>query len=79
MTMTATQIEQLDRDGYAILPDFLSPALLAELRVRVLELFAEEGDQAGSEFKQEPHTQRLANCVDKGEVFLRCMADPTVR
>ena len=29
MTMTATQIEQLDRDGYAILPDFLSPALLA--------------------------------------------------
>lgn len=79
MTMTATQIEQLDRDGYAILPDFLSPALLAELRERVLALFAEEGDQAGSEFKKEPHTQRLANCLDKGEVFLRCIADPAVR
>ncbi len=79
MTMTAAQLDQLDRDGYAILPGFMSPTLLEELRTRVAELFAEEGDQAGSEFKKEPHTQRLANCLDKGDVFLRCIADATVR
>lgn len=79
MTMTATQFEQLDREGYAILPGFMSPALLEELRTRVAELFVEEGDQAGSEFKKEAHTQRLANCLDKGDVFLRCIADPVVR
>jgi ectoine hydroxylase-related dioxygenase (phytanoyl-CoA dioxygenase family) len=77
--MTAAQLEQLDRDGYLILPDFMSPALLAELRARVDELFRAEGDQAGSEFKKEPFTQRLANCLDKGDVFMQCIADPTVR
>ncbi len=76
--MTDAQREQLERDGYLVLPDFMSPELLAELRTRVEELFVEEGDQAGSEFKQEPFTKRLANCVDKGEVFLRCIADEEV-
>jgi hypothetical protein len=77
--MTAAQRQQLDRDGYLILPDFMSPALLAELRTRVDEQFAAEGDQAGSEFKQEPFTRRLANCLDKGDVFMRCIADPAIR
>jgi len=77
--MTAAQLEQLDREGYLILPDFMSPEMLSAMRSRIAELFAEEGDQAGSEFKKEPFTQRLANCVDKGEVFLRAIADPTVR
>lgn len=77
--MTPAQFQQLDREGYLILADFMSPALLEELRSRVEELYAEEGDQAGSEFKQEPFTRRLANCLDKGEVFLRCIADHEVR
>lgn len=77
-SMTDAQREQLERDGYLVLPDFMSPALLEELRTRVETLFVEEGDQAGSEFKQEPFTKRLANCVDKGEVFLRCIADEEV-
>lgn len=77
--MTPAQRLQLDREGYLMLPNLMSPALLEELQLRVRDLFAEEGDEAGSEFKQEPHTRRLANCLDKGEVFLRCIADPAVR
>jgi ectoine hydroxylase-related dioxygenase (phytanoyl-CoA dioxygenase family) len=44
------------------------------LRARILELFEEEGDRAGSEFKTEEHARRLANLVDKGEVFRRAIA-----
>jgi hypothetical protein len=66
--MTPSQREQLDRDGFAILNGFMGDALLAEVRERVEELFAMEGEGAGSEFKQEEQTRRLANLVDKGEV-----------
>jgi ectoine hydroxylase-related dioxygenase (phytanoyl-CoA dioxygenase family) len=47
----------------------MSPELLATIRARVDELFAQEGDRAGSEFKQEPGARRLANLVNKGRVF----------
>ena len=76
--MTAAQLTQLDSQGYLVLPNFLSPSLLARLRARIAELFVEEGDQAGSEFQSEPHTRRLANCLDKGEVFIDCIADPAI-
>lgn len=70
--------EQLDRDGYLVLEDFMGDRLLAELRDRVEELFLSEGDDAGSEFKQEEQTRRLANLVDKGEVFGRAIAMPEI-
>ena len=38
-------------------------------------LFAEEGDQAGSEFKQEPGARRLANLVNKREIFQQVIAN----
>ena len=41
------------------------------MRERVEALWAEEGDAAGSEFLLEPGTRRLANLVDKGDVFAR--------
>jgi hypothetical protein len=52
--------------------------LLARLRRRVDELFAQEGDQAGAEFKPEPGCHRLANLVDKGDVFRAVIAHPRV-
>ena len=76
--MTAAEREQLDRDGYLVLENFMSASLLDELRGRVAELFAIEGDQAGAEFKQEEQTRRLANLVDKGEVFGRAIAMPEI-
>jgi ectoine hydroxylase-related dioxygenase (phytanoyl-CoA dioxygenase family) len=56
----------------------MSAELLEGLRRRVDELFAEEGQRAGSEFKQEPHARRLANLVNKGEIFERAIATPEV-
>jgi hypothetical protein len=64
---------RLSRPG-ALLPG----ALLARLRRRVDELFAQEGDQAGAEFKQEPGCHRLANLVDKGAVVRAVIAHPRV-
>src|SRR5215472_7468512 len=69
---------QLDECGYLVLPDLMDPALLEDVRARVEELFAEEGAQAGAEFKQEPYARRLANLVDKGEVFERVILTPGV-
>ena len=70
--------EQLDRDGYLVLENFMGDRLLGELRDRVEELFLCEGELAGAEFKQEEQTRRLANLVDKGEVFGRAIAAPEI-
>jgi ectoine hydroxylase-related dioxygenase (phytanoyl-CoA dioxygenase family) len=48
------------------------------LRARILELFDQEGERAGSEFKTEEHARRLANLVNKGEVFRRAILLPPV-
>jgi ectoine hydroxylase-related dioxygenase (phytanoyl-CoA dioxygenase family) len=66
--------EHLDRDGYLVLENFMGEPLLAALRERVAQLFQIEGQQAGAEFKQEEQTRRLANLVDKGEVFEQVIA-----
>jgi ectoine hydroxylase-related dioxygenase (phytanoyl-CoA dioxygenase family) len=56
----------------------MGPQLLNELRRRIHELYDEEGDRAGSEFRTEAHAHRLANLVDKGEVFGRAIVVPRV-
>lgn len=76
--MTTQQKHQLDELGYVELPHFMSTALLQRLRMRVDELFALEGEQAGSEFRQEPGSQRLANLVAKGPVFEEIVSMPEV-
>jgi ectoine hydroxylase-related dioxygenase (phytanoyl-CoA dioxygenase family) len=70
--------QQLDEHGYVVLEHFIPPDLLNGLRARILELFEEEGDRAGSEFRTEAHAHRLANLVDKGEVFRRAIVLPPV-
>jgi ectoine hydroxylase-related dioxygenase (phytanoyl-CoA dioxygenase family) len=74
--MTGHERQQLDAHGYVLLENFMDAALLAELRQRILELFDEEGDRAGHEFKTEEHARRLANLVDKGDVFRRAIVLP---
>jgi ectoine hydroxylase-related dioxygenase (phytanoyl-CoA dioxygenase family) len=76
--MTAAEREKLNEHGYVVLPGFMSAELLAELRRRVDELFEAEGENAGSEFRKEPGSRRLANLVAKGEVFERMVALPEV-
>ena len=76
--LTAAQRRELDELGFLVIENYLSPAKLRELRTRIGELFVQEGDQAGSEFKYEPGARRLANCVDKGEIFEECVVMPEI-
>lgn len=76
--MTPSEKQQLVELGYVELPEFMSGELLADLRARVDCLFEEEGENAGSEFRQEPGSRRLANLVAKGEVFQHIVAMPAV-
>jgi ectoine hydroxylase-related dioxygenase (phytanoyl-CoA dioxygenase family) len=69
---------QLDRQGYLVLENLMSRAMLEGLRARIEELFAEEGASAGSEFKQEAKARRLANLVNKGQVFEQSIQTPEV-
>jgi ectoine hydroxylase-related dioxygenase (phytanoyl-CoA dioxygenase family) len=74
--MTEQERRQLDEQGYVLLATGMDGDLLHELRVRIGEVFEEEGERAGGEFKQEAHAHRLANLVDKGEVFRRAIVLP---
>jgi ectoine hydroxylase-related dioxygenase (phytanoyl-CoA dioxygenase family) len=76
--LTPRQIEALDRDGYLMLSEVVPPGRLVELRERVENLFESEGENAGGEFKKESGARRLANCVDKGEIFEWAIQIPQV-
>jgi ectoine hydroxylase-related dioxygenase (phytanoyl-CoA dioxygenase family) len=76
--MTDAERRQLDEQGFIVLEDCMGGDLLRELRERIRTLLDVEGDRAGQEFRTEAHAQRLANLVDKGEVFRRAIALPRV-
>lgn len=76
MTLSAIEMQHLDEDGYLILEDFIDAGLLARLRGRIEDLFRAEGESAGQEFKPEPGCRRLANLVDKGDVFREVIIRP---
>jgi hypothetical protein len=75
--MTHQQRQQLDEQGWVVLDPGMG-ALCDPLRERILALFAEEGDRAGSEFRTEERARRLANLVDKGDIFRRAIVLPAV-
>jgi hypothetical protein len=75
IAISADEALQLDEVGFVALPGFFDD-LLAPLRSRIEAIFSNEGDRAGSEFKQEPGCRRLANLVDKGNVFQHVVAHP---
>ena len=69
---------ELDERGFTRIEGLLTPERRRRLVGRIEALFAEEGDAAGAEFKQEPGARRLANLVDKGPVFVDCILEPEV-
>src|SRR5215471_13878107 len=73
-----TPWEQLDERGYVILEGFVARDRLERLRERLEDVYANEGEQAGHEFRHEDHVRRLANLVAKGEDFEDLVADPAV-
>ena len=76
--LTDAERRSLEEDGYLALPGLMPHGLLAALRRRIDEIFAEEGERSGSEFKQEPGARRLANLVNKGRVFEGAIVNPRV-
>ena len=76
--LTESEQRSLAEDGYLVLPGLMTPELLAGLRRRIDELFEEEGELSGAEFKQEPGARRLANLVNKGRVFEEVILTPQV-
>lgn len=69
---------QLAESGFVVLDGYMEDSMLARLRERVEELFTEEGETAGSEFRREEHARRLANLVDKGQVFREVIVHPRI-
>jgi ectoine hydroxylase-related dioxygenase (phytanoyl-CoA dioxygenase family) len=69
---------ELAETGFTVLEDYMGLGLLNEMRARVEQLLEEEGAAAGSEFKTEENARRLANLVDKGEVFREAISRPEV-
>ena len=76
--MDDQQRRQLDEQGYVLLEDAMGDDLLQALRQRIRAVFDEEGERAGQEFRTEEHAHRLANLVDKGEVFRRAIMLPAM-
>ena len=70
--------QELLEQGYVVFPGFLTESQVAAFNTRIEELFAIEGENAGSEFKSEPGARRLANMVDKGELFEQVIQTPEV-
>jgi ectoine hydroxylase-related dioxygenase (phytanoyl-CoA dioxygenase family) len=76
--VTNEEQQQLDELGWVALPGVMDDGFLQELRARLELLWKEEDADAGSEFRQEPGARRLANLVDKGEVFERAVSHPLI-
>jgi hypothetical protein len=68
--------QSLNETGLLVLDGFMDEGLRHGLHERIEQLFAEEGDRAGAEFKQEPGCRRLANLADKGDIFHRALLMP---
>jgi ectoine hydroxylase-related dioxygenase (phytanoyl-CoA dioxygenase family) len=77
-TLTQAEKDFLDQNGYLPLPGILAPAEMEAIRARLEELLAIEKENAGREVHQEAGTARLANLVDKGDVFRVCFTHPRV-
>ena len=77
-TLSPAEKQQLDENGFLLLPSILSAAEAEALRARYQELIDEEGDEAGLEVHQEAGTERLANLVDKDPRFEICFTQPKV-
>ena len=61
--------EQLDKDGFVVLQNCVDQSLLEQLVSEVERIWTDEGELAGTEFKQEMNARRLSNLVDKSQVF----------
>lgn len=69
---------QLKQDGFLLIPGVLEEKTCERLRNRMEEIWQAEGEDAGLEVHQQPGTRRLADLVNKGEVFDAVWLNPLV-
>jgi ectoine hydroxylase-related dioxygenase (phytanoyl-CoA dioxygenase family) len=77
-TLTPQQRQELDERGFTIFYNVIDPAWLAELRDAFERITEAEGPDAGKEVSQMVGIRRLADLVNKGEVFDRIYTNPLV-
>ena len=71
--MTNGERSQLDEQGFVVLENCMGGICSASCARRSTRISDVERDRAGHEFRTEAHAHRLANLVDKGEVFRRAI------
>lgn len=69
---------KLREDGFVVLPDYAPREFVARVRQVTDRLWESEGERAGAEFKQERGALRLANLLDKHEIFWEVIGDATI-
>ena len=67
--LSPIQYRELDENGFTILENVIDPAWLDRLRQAFEELVEQEGEEAGVEVGQMKGVRRLADLVNKREVF----------
>jgi ectoine hydroxylase-related dioxygenase (phytanoyl-CoA dioxygenase family) len=76
--LDSTQIAQLDEQGFTVLENIIDPDWIEPLRQAFETIYAAEGTEAGKEVAQMEGVRRLADLVNKGEVFDQVYLQPTL-
>ena len=77
-TLSQSEKDNLDRDGYALFKNILGLDEIESIRNRQIELLNEEGEKAGSEVHRESGTDRLSDLMNKGSVFWVIFRKPKI-
>jgi ectoine hydroxylase-related dioxygenase (phytanoyl-CoA dioxygenase family) len=77
-TLTDAEKQSLNEKGYVIFNNMVDPVWLKELQDKYEALMEKEGSAAGTEVHKEAGTRRLADLVNKGEVFDGAYTHPKV-
>ncbi|WP_162462922.1 phytanoyl-CoA dioxygenase family protein [Paenibacillus psychroresistens] len=77
-TLSTVEKRALDEQGYIVLPNAIEEKWFIRLRESYEELMHKEGQNAGKEVHQEKGTRRLADLINKGEVFDGIYTHPQV-
>src|SRR6476620_3728799 len=77
-TLSPRHQDELDRNGFTVFHNVIDPAWLAQLRETFERITSEEGADAGKEVSQMIGIRRLADLVNKGEVFDHIYTNPLV-
>ncbi len=76
--ITATQMAQLDEQGFFIVENALPAMAIATMRGEFERIHADERDRGGHEVHVEPGARRISNIFNKSTAFDPCLEVPSV-